>query len=39
MSWLARGPALDRAVAAGAPYLVDILTDPEVVNPRATTGV
>jgi acetolactate synthase I/II/III large subunit len=33
------GPALDRAFAAGAPYLVNVLTDPEVAYPRTTTGV
>ena len=33
------GPALDRAFASGVPYLVNVLTDPEVAYPRATTGV
>jgi acetolactate synthase I/II/III large subunit len=33
------GPALQRAFAAGAPYLVNVITDPEVAYPRATTGV
>jgi acetolactate synthase I/II/III large subunit len=33
------GPALRRAFAAGAPYLVNVITDPEVAYPRATTGV
>jgi len=33
------GPALDRAFAAGMPYLVNVLTDPEVAYPRTTTGV
>jgi acetolactate synthase-1/2/3 large subunit len=33
------GPALDRAFAAGVPYLVNILTDPEIAYPRATTGL
>lgn len=33
------GPALDRAMNAGVPYLVNILTDPEVPYPRSTTGV
>ena len=33
------GPALDRAFAAGVPYLVNVATDPEVAYPRATTGV
>jgi acetolactate synthase-1/2/3 large subunit len=30
------GPALDRAFAAGVPYLVNVLTDPEVAYPRST---
>ncbi|MFN8184401.1 MAG: acetolactate synthase [Candidatus Nanopelagicales bacterium] len=33
------GPALDRAFAAGVPYLVNVLTDPEISYPRATTGL
>jgi acetolactate synthase-1/2/3 large subunit len=33
------GPALDRAFAAGGPYLVNVLTDPEIPYPRTTTGV
>ncbi|MCH9817006.1 MAG: acetolactate synthase [Actinomycetia bacterium] len=33
------GPAMDRAFAAGVPYLVNVLTDPAVAYPRATTGV
>ncbi len=33
------GPALDRAFAAGVPYLVNVLTDPAVAYPRTTTGV
>jgi acetolactate synthase-1/2/3 large subunit len=33
------GPALDRAFAAGVPYLVNVLTDPAVPYPRSTTGV
>jgi len=33
------GPALRRAFAAGVPYLVNIVTDPEAVYPRSTTGV
>ncbi|MFM9134177.1 MAG: acetolactate synthase [bacterium] len=33
------GPALDRAFAAGVPYLVNVMTDPEVAYPRSTTGV
>ncbi len=33
------GPALDRAFAAGVPYLVNIITDGEVSYPRTTTGI
>ncbi|HSR22862.1 MAG TPA: acetolactate synthase, partial [Candidatus Eisenbacteria bacterium] len=33
------GPALDRGFAAGVPYLVNVVTDPEVAYPRSTTGV
>jgi acetolactate synthase I/II/III large subunit len=33
------GPALRRAFAAGVPYLVNVVTDPEVAYPRSTTGV
>jgi acetolactate synthase-1/2/3 large subunit len=33
------GPALDRALNSGVPYLVNILTDPEIAYPRSTTGV
>lgn len=33
------GPALDRAFAAGVPYLVNVMTDPAVAYPRSTTGV
>lgn len=33
------GPALDRAMSAGVPYLVNVLTDVEVAYPRATTGL
>jgi acetolactate synthase-1/2/3 large subunit len=33
------GPALDRAFAAGVPYLVNVLTDPAIAYPRTTTGV
>ncbi len=32
-------PALRRAFAADAPYLVNIVTDPEIAYPRSTTGV
>jgi acetolactate synthase-1/2/3 large subunit len=30
------GPALDRAFAAGVPYVVNVLTDPENVYPRSS---
>ncbi len=33
------GSALDRALASGIPYLVDIATDPEATYPRTTTGL
>jgi len=33
------GPALRRAFDAGVPYLVNVVTDPEVAYPRATTGL
>ena len=33
------GPALDRAFAAAGPYVVNVLTDPEIAYPRRTTGV
>ena len=33
------GPALRRAFASGAPYLVNIATDPAVAYPRSTTGI
>ena len=32
-------PALHRAFAANAPYLVNVVTDPEIAYPRSTTGV
>jgi acetolactate synthase-1/2/3 large subunit len=32
-------PALRRALASGVPYLVNVVTDPEVAYPRSTTGV
>jgi acetolactate synthase I/II/III large subunit len=32
-------PALRRAFASGAPYLVNVMTDPEVAYPRSTSGV
>jgi acetolactate synthase-1/2/3 large subunit len=33
------GAALDRAFDSGVPYLVNILTDPEIPYPRTTTGI
>jgi acetolactate synthase-1/2/3 large subunit len=33
------GPAIDRAMAAGIPYLVNVMTDPEVAYPRNTLGI
>jgi len=33
------GPALRRAFAAGTPYLVNVVTDPEIAYPRSTSGV
>ncbi|MDQ1103282.1 acetolactate synthase-1/2/3 large subunit [Nocardioides zeae] len=33
------GPALDRAFAAGVPYLVNIITDVDAAYPRATFGI
>ena len=33
------GPALDRAFAADVPYVVNVMTDPDVAYPRSTTGV
>lgn len=33
------GSALDRALAADGPYLVNVLTDPEISYPRTTTGL
>jgi acetolactate synthase-1/2/3 large subunit len=33
------GPALDRAFAAGVPYLVNVVTDPAVAYPRSTLGI
>jgi acetolactate synthase I/II/III large subunit len=32
-------PALRRAFAANAPYLVNVVTDPEIAYPRSTTGI
>jgi len=31
------GPALDRAFAAGCPYLVNVLTDPADLYPRTSS--
>ncbi|HEY2443078.1 MAG TPA: acetolactate synthase [Streptosporangiaceae bacterium] len=33
------GPALRRAFQAGVPYLVNVITDPQIAYPRSTTGV
>jgi acetolactate synthase I/II/III large subunit len=33
------GPALRRAFDAGIPYMVNVVTDPQVAYPRSTTGV
>jgi acetolactate synthase-1/2/3 large subunit len=33
------GPALDRARDYAGPYLVNVVTDPEVAYPRSTTGI
>lgn len=33
------GPALKRAFASGVPYLVNVITDPDVIYPRSTTGI
>jgi acetolactate synthase-1/2/3 large subunit len=33
------GPAIDRAMAAGIPYLVNVMTDPEAAYPRNTSGI
>ena len=33
------GPALDRAFASGAPYLVNVITDVNAAYPRNTFGV
>jgi acetolactate synthase-1/2/3 large subunit len=33
------GAALDRAFASGVPYLVNVVTDPEIAYPRTTTGI
>jgi acetolactate synthase-1/2/3 large subunit len=33
------GPAIDRAFAAGVPYLINVITDVNAMYPRATTGI
>jgi acetolactate synthase-1/2/3 large subunit len=33
------GPALRRGFDSGVPYLVNVVTDPKVAYPRATTGI
>ncbi|CAN5255584.1 acetolactate synthase [soil metagenome] len=33
------GPALDRAFAAGTPYLVNVITDVDAAYPRSTFGI
>ena len=33
------GPAIDRAMASGMPYLVNVMTDPEAAYPRSTLGI
>lgn len=33
------GPALDRAMASGIPYVVNVMTDPEAAYPRSTLGI
>ncbi|MHB8795070.1 MAG: acetolactate synthase [Candidatus Nanopelagicales bacterium] len=33
------GRAIDRAMASGLPYLVNVMTDPEAMYPRSTTGI
>ena len=33
------GPALKRGFAAGAPYLINVITDPDAAYPRSTFGV
>ncbi len=33
------GPAIDRALASGMPYLVNVMTDPDAAYPRSTTGI
>lgn len=33
------GPAIDRAMASGITYLVNVMTDPDAAYPRSTTGI
>ena len=33
------GPAIDRAMSSGLPYLVNVMTDPEAAYPRSTLGI
>jgi acetolactate synthase I/II/III large subunit len=33
------GPAIDRAMASGLPYLVNVMTDPDAAYPRSTLGI
>jgi acetolactate synthase-1/2/3 large subunit len=33
------GAAMDRAFAAGVPYLLNVITDPAAAYPRSTTGI
>jgi acetolactate synthase-1/2/3 large subunit len=33
------GPAMDRAFDSGGPYLINVMTDPNIAYPRSTTGV
>ncbi len=33
------GPAIDRALASGLPYLVNVMTDPDASYPRSTHGI
>ena len=33
------GPAIDRAMASGLPYLVNVMTDRDAAYPRSTLGI
>lgn len=33
------GPAIDRAMTAGIPYVVNVMTDPDAAYPRSTLGI